>query len=82
MTYPTEAQLVEMEQRARWILDGVEIQRTELDRQEAEKGGSRRSPTCADYKAVDTRESIARNVLLLVGLVRKNEKAGVVGGVE
>ena len=79
MTRPTEAQLVEMEQRARWLLDGVEVQWMELERQEiASQEGSRSKcgPTLADYKAVDTREAIARDVLLLVRLVRESEKRG------
>jgi hypothetical protein len=82
MTRPTEAQLVEMEQRARWLLDGIEIQRMELERQEiASQEGprSKRGPTRADYQAVDTREAIARDVLVLVSLVRQSEGGG--GGV-
>ena len=72
MTRPTEYDLVRMEQRARWLLDGVDIQRRELDRQETAKGGSRRGPTYADYQAVATREAIARDVLALVCLIRQS----------
>jgi hypothetical protein len=79
MTRPTEAQLVEMEQRGRWLLDSVGLQRMELERQEMARGGSRRGPTRSDYMRVDTQEVIARDVLLLVGLVRENGKVGEVG---
>ena len=74
MTRPTEAQFVEMEQRARWLLDDVEAQRTELEAREAanSSGGTRRGPTYADYETVDTREAIARDVLALVRLIRQS----------
>jgi hypothetical protein len=85
MTHPTETQLVEMEQRAFWLLAGIEIQRTELDRREdaADCGKPKTRPSRADYKRVDTQEAIARDVLLLVGLVRQSEKrgAGVLPGI-
>ena len=81
MTRPTEAQLVEMEQRARWLLDGIEIARRELDRREdaADCGSPKSRPTRGEWNAVDTREAIARDVLVLVRLVRENEsrRAGV-----
>lgn len=72
MTRPTEAQLIEMEQRARWLLDGVNCKRMKLDQQKAEKGGSNRGPTRADYQKVDTKEAIARDVLVLVRLIRQS----------
>ena len=76
MTHPTEAQLVEMEQRARWLLDSIGRQRMELERQEisSQEGKRPKAPTYSDYLRVDTHETIARDVLLLVCLVRENEK--------
>ena len=65
MTRPTEAQFAEMEQRARWLLDGVEIQRTELDRLP-------RPTLPRSRKRVDTQEAIARDVLALVRLIRQS----------
>ena len=86
MTRPTEYDLVEMEQRARWLLDGVEIQRMELDRQEdrAACGHPGAKPKRVDYTRVDTQEAIARDVLLLVRLVRASEsrRAAGVPGIE
>ena len=70
MTRPTEYDLVGMEQRARWLLDGVVIQRTELDRRE-ELANSKSRPTRPEYQRVDTQEAIARDVLALVCLVRQ-----------
>jgi hypothetical protein len=74
MTRPTEYDLVRMEQRARWLLDGVVIQRTELDRREdaANCGKPKGRPTRPDYQRVDTQEAIARDVLALVCLVRQS----------
>lgn len=63
MTRPTEYDLVRMEQRARWLLDGVTIQRTELDQKP--------KWPCPDYQTVDTQEAIARDVLVLVCLIRQ-----------
>jgi hypothetical protein len=78
MTDPTETQLIEMEQRARWLMDGVEIQRRELERRE-ESPNPRNRPTRFDHSRIDTQEVIARDVLCLVSWVRQKEKRGAGG---
>lgn len=71
MTLPTEAQFIEMEKRARWLLDGVDIQRQELERQKTASRERKKNPTFSDYVRVDTQEQIAHDVLLLVEMIRK-----------
>jgi hypothetical protein len=78
MTRPDEYELVGMEQRARWLLDGVEIQRSEMQRREdmADCGKPRTRPTCSDYVRLDTQEAIAEDVLWLVRFFRQQRAVG------
>lgn len=74
MTYPTEAQLIEMEQRARWLLDRTVVKTARAEEMEdAFKSNSRavtRAKINAAWDKIERNEAIARDVLALVALVR------------
>ena len=74
MTYPSEAQLIEMEQRARWLLDGTVAASAAADRMEYAYEMNSRTVTRAKINAawadVERDEAIAGDVLTLVALLR------------
>lgn len=78
MTYPSEAQLIEMERRARWLLDGTVAKSAAADRMEDRfESGSRyvtRATINAAWDAIERDEAIAGDVLTLVALVRAGSR--------
>jgi hypothetical protein len=68
MTYPTEAQLIEMEQRARSLLDGITLRSSQAERME--QSGGDRALMNSTWEAIERDEDIAGDVLTLVALVR------------
>ncbi len=78
MTYPSEAQLIEMEQRARWLLDKTVAASVAADRMEVAFESNSRAVTRATINAardaIERDEAMAGDVLTLVALVRAGSR--------